>query len=52
MAQFMPDLPVEDAAFLRALAEGSIGRVLQLAKHDGLTVCRSFRDVLSGAVER
>lgn len=43
MAQFVPDLPVEDAAFLRELAEGSIGRVLQLAKHDGLTVCRSLR---------
>lgn len=43
MAQFVPDLPVEDAAFLRELAEGSIGRVLQLARHDGLTVCRSLR---------
>ena len=43
MAQFVPDLPLEDAAFLRELADGSIGRVLQLAKHDGLTVCRSLR---------
>lgn len=43
MAEFVPDLPGEDAAFLREFAEGSIGRVLQLAKHDGLTVCRSLR---------
>lgn len=43
MARYVPKLPVEDAAFLRELAEGSIGRVLQLAKHDGLTVCRSLR---------
>ena len=44
MARFLPDLPAEDAAALCALGEGSIGRVLQLAKHDGLVVSRSFRD--------
>ena len=44
MARFLPDLPSEDAAALCALGEGSIGRVLQLAKHDGLAVGRSFRD--------
>ena len=44
MARFLPDLPAEDAAVLCALGEGSIGRVLQLSKHDGLAVGRSFRD--------
>jgi DNA polymerase III subunit delta' len=44
MARFLPDLPAEDAAVLCELGEGSIGRILQLAKHDGLMVDRSFRD--------
>jgi DNA polymerase-3 subunit delta' len=44
MARFLPDLPAEDGEVLRKLAEGSIGRILQLAKHDGLVVDRSFRD--------
>ena len=43
IAQFVPDLSVEDAALLRELAEGSIGRVLQLVNHDGVKVCRWFR---------
>src|SRR5512144_2995216 len=45
-ARFLPDLPAGDAAVLCSLAEGSIGRILQLAKHDGLVVYRSFRDFL------
>jgi DNA polymerase III subunit delta' len=37
------DLTVEDTAVLTELAEGSIGRMLHLANHDGLAACRSFR---------
>jgi DNA polymerase III subunit delta' len=44
MVKFLPDLPSEDAAVLCELGEGSIGRILQLAKHDGLIINRSFRD--------
>jgi DNA polymerase-3 subunit delta' len=51
-ARFLPDLPAEDAAVLCSLAEGSIGRTLQLAKHGGLVVDRSFRDFLRALAER
>jgi DNA polymerase-3 subunit delta' len=37
------DLTVEDTAVLIELAEGSIGRMLHLANHDGLAACRLFR---------
>lgn len=37
------DLTVEDSAVLIRLAEGSIGRMLHLADHDGLAACRFFR---------
>lgn len=37
------DLTVEDIAVLIGLAEGSIGRMLHLANHNGLAACRLFR---------
>jgi DNA polymerase-3 subunit delta' len=44
MIKFLPDLPAEEAAVLCELGEGSIGRILQLAKHNGVIINRSFRD--------
>jgi DNA polymerase III subunit delta' len=52
MARFLPDLPAEDAAVLCALGEGSIGRALQLAKHQGLAVDRSSRDFFRALAAR
>jgi DNA polymerase III subunit delta' len=37
------DLTVEDLTVLIELAEGSIGRMLHLANHEGLVACRFFR---------
>lgn len=37
------DLTVEDLTLLIELAEGSIGRMLHLANHEGLAACRFFR---------
>jgi DNA polymerase-3 subunit delta' len=51
-ARFLPDLPAGDAAVLCSLGEGSIGRILQLAKHDGLVVYRSFRDFFRALAEQ
>jgi len=45
--RYRPDLAQPEAAALAALAEGSIGRLLELAECDGLVLYRSLVDLLS-----
>lgn len=45
--RLLPEMPATDAAVLRPLAEGSIGRLLQLAAHDGLTAHRWLAEVFA-----
>jgi len=44
--RYRPDLAQPEAAALAALAEGSIGRLLELAECDGLVLYRSLVDLL------
>jgi DNA polymerase III subunit delta' len=47
VARYRPDLAQPEAAALAALAEGSIGRALELADCEGLVLYRSMIDLLS-----
>jgi DNA polymerase III subunit delta' len=47
VARYRPDLAQPEAAALAALAEGSIGRALELADCDGLVLYRSMIDLIS-----
>jgi DNA polymerase III subunit delta' len=49
VARYRPDLAKPEAAALAALAEGSIGRALELADCDGLALYRSMIDLMSQA---
>jgi len=45
--ELLPGMPAADAAVLHPLAEGSIGRLLQLAAHDGLAAHRWLGEVFA-----
>jgi len=47
MERYRPDIDQADASALAALAEGSIGRALELADCDGLVLYRSMIEILS-----
>jgi DNA polymerase III subunit delta' len=47
LARYRPDIDRSDASALAALAEGSIGRALELADCDGLALYRSMIEILS-----
>jgi DNA polymerase-3 subunit delta' len=45
MARYLPGPRSADADILRELGEGSIGRIMQLARHDAPAIYRMVRDV-------
>ena len=47
LERYRPDIDQPDASALAALAEGSIGRALELADCDGLALYRSMIEILS-----
>ncbi len=48
LGRYAPDVPPEDAAALACLAEGSIGRALDLAAAEGLALYRELVELLDG----
>jgi DNA polymerase-3 subunit delta' len=48
LGRYAPELPPEDAAALARLAEGSIGRALELAAENGLALYRELMALLDG----
>ena len=48
LGRYRPDLSVSEQAALATLAEGSLGRALELASADGLVLCRALSKLLDG----
>jgi DNA polymerase-3 subunit delta' len=48
LGRYAPDLPPDDAAALACLAEGSVGRALDLAAAEGLELYRELIELLGG----